>query len=112
MDCWGLVEFWYWHVYQTRLAGREGKEPSPSGFAVAYGEHANGPEWRREAVPQNGHVAAMKAVHGRLTLNAGHCGLFWDGRVLQMTESGFVAPKINDVLMRGRVTGWYRHNSR
>lgn len=108
MDCWGLVEFWYENVHMIKVRDRASHTSTPEGFAEGFSEAR---EWVSLERPLNGSVAAMKAVHGRSVLPAGHCGVYWQGRLLQMTEAGFVAPPVTDAMLRGKITGWFKHKS-
>jgi cell wall-associated NlpC family hydrolase len=113
LDCWGVVQAVYRDQLGIDLPGYgetyAGGQKAMTREIEAGAEHDE--TWRRVEVPQPFDVAVMRLPQG---LRWGHVGVVADARHVLHTEkaSGAVLARMDGVMIRHRIVGFWRHCSR
>jgi cell wall-associated NlpC family hydrolase len=99
-DCWGLVEIWHRERFGIVLDDRAGHPAGPQGLADGFEQRSR---WLTLDAPRNDALAVMRS--GRL--QAGHCGIVWNGAVLHTDEkTGCCLHPLSSRLIAPRLTGF------
>lgn len=102
-DCWGIVELWYSHVLGIDLDDRAAHPPGHEGVQAGFEAAAH---WEAIEAPENNCLVVMRAGH----LNAGHAGVYLDGRLLHSDESaGCVFQPVSDRFIRSKISGYLEY---
>ena len=110
LDCWGVVERWHADIHGVALPDRGAIDPGILGMQAGF--QASGSRWIELERPQPHAVAILRTaavVEGRrIALQHGHCGVFWQGRLLHSEATS--GPKLEPVeAIASRVTCWLLH---
>lgn len=105
-DCYGLWEVWLKTLFGINSHMRTGNG-DPIDFYKNYKKHEQ--SYTALDKPVN-HSLVLMYTTGRKRRFVGHCGVYWNGQVVQMEEgSGCYAPMYSKLKAEQRLVGQYLH---
>lgn len=104
LDCWGLAELAYRERFGIDLAERSAT-PDTS-LDTQCGFDSRSAAWYEVAEPADYDVVTLRTQG----LDAGHVGLYFRGMIVHcVPDVGVIAQGIGHRMIRGRISGVYRH---